>query len=119
MTIQTATGIPMNATMLSGYMRSLVNRFFKILPIRESGEDSLETYMRSLQSELLGCKELVIAIHEDCDFMSLLNILQYLIDNPECSLVVVKREVFRAISICNKLKAKYAVEMADETGAVK
>jgi len=50
--------------------------------------------------------------------VSLLNILQYLIDNPECSLTVVKREVFRAISICNKLKAKYAVEVATETGAV-
>lgn len=119
MTIQTTAGVNMDAAMLSGYLRSLVNRFFKILPIRESGEDSLETYMRSLQAELLGCKELIVAIHEDPLFMSLLNILQYLIDNPECSLVVVKREVFRAISICNKLKAKYAVEMATETGAVR
>ena len=119
MTIQTTAGVNMDATMLSVYLRSLVNRFFKILPIRESGEDSLETYMRSLQAELLGCKELIVAIHEDSLFMSLLNILQYLIDNPECSLVVVKREVFRAISICNKLKAKYAVEMATETGAVR
>ena len=118
MTIQTTAGVPMNATMLSGYMRSLVNRFFKILPIRESGEDSLETYMRSLQSELLGFKELIVVVHEDSEFVSLLNILQYLIDNPECSLPVVKREVFRAISTCNKLKAKYAVEVAIETGAV-
>lgn len=118
MTIQTTAGVPMNATMLSGYMRSLVNRFFKILPIRESGEDSLETYMRSLLSELLGFKELIVAVREDSEFVSLLNILQYLIDNPECSLVVVKREVFRAISICNKLKAKYAVEVAIETGAI-
>ena len=118
MTIQTTAGVPMNATMLSGYMRSLVNRFFKILPIRESGEDSLETYMRSLLSELLGFKELIVVVHEDSEFVSLLNILQYLIDNPECSLIVVKREVFRAISICNKLKAKYAVEVAIETGAI-
>lgn len=119
MMIQTATGIPLDATMLSGYMRSLVSRFFKILPIREDGEASLETYMRSLQSELLGCKELVLVIHEDPEYMSLLNILQYLIDNPECSHGIVKREVFRAISICNKLKAKYAVEVETETGAVK
>ena len=118
MTIQTTAGVPMDSRMLSGYMRSLVNRFFKILPIREDGEDTLETYMRSLQAELLGCKEFVLAIHEDPLFMSLLNILQYLIDNQECSLTVVKREVFRAISICNKLKAKYAVEVDTETGAV-
>ena len=118
MTIQTAAGVPMDATMLSGYLRSLVNRFFKILPIKEDGETSLETYMRSLQAELLGCKDLILVLHEDPLFMSLLNILQYLIDNPECSLPVVKREVFRAISICNKLKAKYAVEVATEMGAV-
>lgn len=118
MTIQTTAGVSMNATMLSRYMRSLVNRFFKILPIKESGEDSLEVYMRSLQLELLGFKELIVAVHEDSELMSLLNILQYLIDNPECSIVVVKREVFRAISICNKLKAKYAAEVAVEAGAV-
>lgn len=117
MTIQTSVGVPMSTTMLSGYMRSLVNRFFKILPIRESGECSLETYMRSLQAEMLGCKELIVAICEDPEFISLLNILQFLIDNPECSVVTVKREVFRAISICNKLKAKYATEMVGETEA--
>ena len=112
MIFETKVGVPMDVRLFNNYMRSLVNRFFKILPIRESGEDSLETYMRSLQAELLGCKELIVAIHEDPLFMSLLNILQYLIDNPECSLTVVRREVFRAISICNKLKAKYAEEAA-------
>ena len=109
MMIQTTTGIPMDATVLNNYLRTLVNLFFKILPIRESGESSLDTYMRSLQSVLLGCKELIVAIHEDPMFLSLISILQYLIDNPTCNVPTVKREVFRAISICNKLKAKYAV----------
>lgn len=108
MMMETSTGIPMSAEMFSGYMRSLINRFFKILPIKEGGESTVDTYMRSLQAELLGCRELILTIHEDAQFVSLLNILQYLIDNPECSLPVVKREVFRAITICNKLKAKYA-----------
>lgn len=98
----------MDATVLSNYLRTLVNLFFKILPIKEKGESSLDTYMRSLQAELLGCKELIEAIHDDPSFLSLIAILQYLIDNPSCSVAVVKREVFRAISICNKLKARYA-----------
>ena len=105
MMIQTTVGVPMDATVLNNYLRTLVNLFFKILPIWESGESSLDTYMRSLQAELLGCKELVEAIHED----PLISILQYLIDTPSCPTPVVKREVFKAISICNKLKAKYAV----------
>ena len=94
MMIQTTVGVPMDATVLNNYLRTLVNLFFKILPIWESGESSLDTYMRSLQAELLGCKELVEAIHEDPMFLSLISILQYLIDTPSCPTPVVKREVF-------------------------
>lgn len=109
MTVETVRGAHMDATVLSNYLRNLVNLFFKILPIRESGESSLEEYMKSLQAELLGCGELIKAIHEDPMFLSLIAILQFLIDHPENEIPVVKREVFKAISICNKLKARYAV----------
>lgn len=108
MMIQTKVGVPMDAIILNNYLCTLINLFFKILPIWENGERSLETYMRSLQAELLGCKRFVEAIHSDSLFLSLLSILQYLIDNPSLEVSTVKREVFRAISICNKLKARYA-----------
>lgn len=107
MMVRTRVGVPMDAVILSNYLSALINNFFKILPIKESGETSLDTYMQSLQAELLGCKELVEAIHYDALFLTLLSILQYLIDHPECEVAVVKREVFHAISICNKLKNKY------------
>jgi len=48
------------------------------------------------------------AIHPDPKFLSLLAILQYLIDHPGCEARDVKREVFRAISICGKLADQYA-----------
>lgn len=64
MMIQTTVGVPLDAAMLNNYFRTLVNLFFKILPIKESGESSLEVYMRSLQAELLGCKELIEAIQD-------------------------------------------------------
>lgn len=110
MMIKTTSNASFDAQVLSNYLRTLINLFFKILPIKESNESSLVTYMKSLQAELIGCKELVRAIHEDSLFLSLISILQYLIDNPECSVTEVKREVFRAISICNKLKSRYAVD---------
>lgn len=109
MMIQTTAGVPMDAAVLENYFRTLINLFFKILPIWENGESSLETYMRSLQAELLGCNELVKAIHNDPLFLSLISILQYFIDHPSLKVHTVKREVFRAISICNKLKARYAI----------
>ncbi len=108
MMVETTAGMPIDAEVLHNYFRNLVNHFFKILPIREQNEESLTTYMQSLQAELLGCKGLVSAIQNDASYLTLLSILQYLIDNPECTVREVKREVFRAISICNKLKAQYA-----------
>ena len=108
MMVETTAGMPIDAEVLHNYFRNLVNHFFKILPIREQNEESLTTYMQSLQAELLGCKGLMSAIQNDASYLTLLSILQYLIDNPECTVREVKREVFRAISICNKLKAQYA-----------
>lgn len=107
MMLDTVAGIPVTQELLCNYFKNLVNLFFKILPIREKEEASLTTYMQSLQIELLGCKELIIALNNDPYYLTLLAILQYLIDNPKCEVYKVKREVFHAISICNKLKVKY------------
>lgn len=106
--IETTAGAQLDCAVLHNYLKALVNRFFKILPIREQNEESLVTYMRSLQSELLGFKELVISIRNDAEYLTLVSILQYLIDHPECSVKEVRREVFHAISICNKLQSVYA-----------
>lgn len=104
---ETTVGIPIDTEIFCNYFANLINRFFKILPLREQNEASLIEYMRSLQAELLGCKELVCSIQNDSMFLTLLSILQYLIDHPECCVKEVKREVFQAISICNKIEARY------------
>ena len=110
MMVSTTLGVPIDAELLHNYFRCLVNHFFKILPMRENNEESLTIYMQSLQVELLGCKGLVTAINNDSNYLTILSILQYLIDNPDCSVSEVKREVFRAISICNKLQSKFLSE---------
>lgn len=111
MTIATKAGIAVDAELMRNYFKRLVNLFFKILPMRENNEDSLLTYMQSLQVELLGCQGLIPLIQTDSDYLTMLSILQYLIDNPECKVSEVKREVFHAISICNKLHAKFPPEV--------
>ncbi len=100
--------------LLKDYFHNLVGLFFKILPIREKGEASLPDYMQKLQAELLGCQSLVSGLKNNASLVSLLSILQYLIDNPECSVARVRREVFDAIAICNKLEASYSAK--DEGG---
>ncbi len=107
MTIDTAAGVPVTAELLQNYFARLVNQFFKILPMREDEEESLGAYMRGLQIELLGCQNFVNSLSDNPFYMSLLSILQYLIDTPDCSVSDVRREVFDAISICYKLKSSY------------
>lgn len=90
------------------YTGNLVNLFFKILPLRENEEPTLVEYIRSLQVELMGCIGFIVTIEHDPAIISLLAILQYLLERPDADVRVYKREVFKAISICNKLRAKYA-----------
>ena len=104
----TAAGKQIEPALLNNYFKYLVNQFFKILPMRENEDTSLQVYLKSLQAELLGCNEFVCDIKKNASFMTLLSMLQYMIDRPDCPVLEVRREVFRAISICNRLKAEYA-----------
>lgn len=90
------------------YFQYLVDHFFKILPMMEQKERSVYTYMDSLQFELAGFKNLFTDAKYCTSVITLLSILQELIDNKECSISVVKREVFHAISICNKVIKSYS-----------
>ena len=103
--VKTNAGVPVTEELVRNFFKSLVNRFFKILPMREQNEGSLVTYMNSLQLELLGAQNLLGELRNDTAYISLLSILQYLIDNPDAAVQTVKREVFNCISLCNKLKA--------------
>ena len=105
--IETTVGVDIAGKMFSNYFKYLVNSFFKILPMWENKEATLKTYMNSLQIELLGSEELISELKYDSNFITLTSILQYLIDNPDCPVKNVKREVFRAINICNKMKDRY------------
>lgn len=98
--------------LVGNYLATLVNLFFKILPMREKDEPSLLAYEKSLQAELLGCQALMHRVGYDARYLTLLSILQFLIDNPDCPVSEVRREVFKAISICNKLKQTYHDDLA-------
>lgn len=108
MMVPTTSGVPVSKEMVSNYFRTLVNLFFKILPLWENGESSLPVYILNLQQELLGCGSLIEELGADPSFLSLTAMLQFLLDNPGATNKTVKRHVFRAISVCNYLKSRYA-----------
>lgn len=108
MRVETSLNKSIDRQVVDNYIKSLVNRFFKILPMRENNEASLEAYMRSLQLEMIGFEGFIKEIKYDASFITLLSILQYLIEQPNCELSDVRREVFRSINICNKLGERYS-----------
>jgi hypothetical protein len=111
--LHTESGSGIRAEIIADYFHNLVNMFFKILPMKEKCEQSMDVYMQSMLSEMLGGQHLVTEFHDDAMFASLLFILQSLIDNPDWSSRRVKREVFRAISICNKMSSRFREVGAD------
>ena len=104
--MMTKYGDNISDEMIAAYMGDLVNRFYKILPIKENEEDTMQLYAGSLLRELSGFKELMAAMHGDDRFVSLLAILEHF-TNGESDLAAVKSDVFRAINIIKKLKAKH------------
>ena len=96
-----------DAELVRNWLMSLVSRVYKILPIRENNEATLGQYMKSLQREMLGTKALIRALDSDGRYMSIISILQYMIDYP-CDISVTRSEVFKAIDILKKLIATYA-----------
>ena len=96
--------------MVKNYFKNLVNRFFKILPMYESGDEALVTYMDSLADELIGAKEVIMGVDNSSMYLSLICTLAFFIGNsedPGLTKEIVKREVFKAIDICNKLEELY------------
>lgn len=108
--MMTVHEIEIENEMFVGRLKGLVNQFYKILPIRESGEPTLTKYILSLQREMLGYKALIVALHNDDQYLTLLSILQYMLDF-EPSVDVVRSDVFKAISILKKLEQKYTTEV--------
>lgn len=108
MMLDTFLGEQIDSRLVYNYFQTLINCFFKILPMRENNEVTLPKYMRNLQIAMFGCKEIIVAINNDAEYLILLSILQFLIDNPSCDLSEVKSEVFGAIAICNKLARRYS-----------
>lgn len=107
MIAETIRGVDIDGAVIENYFRTLVNLFFKILPIWESGDGSVSVYMETLQSEILGCSNLISELNNDGRFITLVSILQDLIDHPEYEHSRVRKGVFDAITVCNRIKAGY------------
>ena len=109
----TKYGVEVSRDMECSKLEDLIGQFFKILPLREHGSATIVQYMEGLLREMQGLEQLILEWNNDGQFLSLLGILQYHIDHPDCGLDIVRSDVFKAINIIKRLQNKYATEQHD------
>lgn len=88
------------------YFNFLINKTYKILPLKEENSDTLKSYLESFLKELIGNKELVSCLVNEPQFITVLNTMEYLA-HGEYSVAECKKEVFKCINILQKIKKKY------------
>lgn len=91
---------------LANYFDFLIGKVYKILPMKEENCITLSDYLTDLKDELLGNSDLLLFLSEEPQFISLLNIIQFLIGN-EYDQKKCKRKVFTAIHIIEDINNKY------------
>jgi hypothetical protein len=119
MTFKTQFNCDIPSDTMAEYFSVLVGKIFKILPLAEDDKSSAQVYLSSLCFELRGVKRLLNILSDDPAFISLLGIIMELsqnIDKDEYTIKVIKREVFKAISICQKLEKITMSGSAEECG---
>ena len=80
--------------------------------MKEENSLTLKSYLESYQRELIGNKELIDVLVDEPQFITVLNIIQFLI-SEEYTNEVCKKEVFKCIRILQKIKNKYFCEVSD------
>ena len=104
--MMTCIGKEIPDKVLDNYLEALVGRFFKILPMKEAGEETLPEYLDSLRCELIGMMYLVEDLNYDDRLASLIFVIECLIEE-DCDVDFVRREVFKSIKTCKKLREQY------------
>lgn len=87
---------------LDSYLHNLINKVYKILPMKEEQCDTLTSYILSLENELIGCYELWDILDNIPQFLAVINIIKYL-SIEEYDISTCKREVFKAIHLIEKV----------------
>lgn len=92
---------------LAMYFDRMVGRIYKILPLKESGELTLPEYLDSLVTEMTGV-EIMEGLADQPYYVSIAATVTFLSKNIDsCEPAKVKREVFRLINLCKKLRSYY------------
>lgn len=73
------------------YFDFLIDKTYKILPMKEENSSTLHTYLESYQRELIGNKDLVYLLVDEPQFITVLNSIQFLISEKYTNAVCKKK----------------------------
>lgn len=91
------------------YLETLKNRLFKIIPLFEENNEGIYKYIDSLLFELYGMIYVVEGFEDNSMFLSLIATLESLLDESlvaEYNIPLIRREVFKCLSIIKKIQQK-------------
>lgn len=87
------------------YMKLLINKIYKILPLKEEYSPTVSAYIESLLMEMTGNSKLIPALQNSGRYIAVINTIEAL---KECEDVrVCRREVFKCISDIEKLSRAF------------
>lgn len=94
---------------LKSYLRHLINKVYKILPMKEEGCKTIKPYLLSLENELIGCYDLWEILDDNPNFTAIINIIAYLF-TEQYDIQTCKREVFKAIHLIELINKEIVEE---------
>lgn len=94
---------PIPTELYINYLKKLIDKFIKIIPLKEEKSDTVDAYIESLVSELTGMHDLMYALNLNPQIMTLISTLYALLleDNNYRS------EIFKCIQVIKNLESEY------------
>jgi CTP:phosphocholine cytidylyltransferase-like protein len=100
-TMQTKYNKVVDDSFAKAYLEKLVDKIFKLLPLREEKNENLHKYHESIMVELVGFADLFVEIKNKSEFVSMMASLEGLMKIEDMSLY--RRKVFECINLCKKV----------------
>jgi len=94
-----------NNEILTTYLKSIIGKLYKIIPLNEEYSNTVKTYIKSLKIELSGALSNFVVLRFDGNFMGIINTLEYLSKN-EFDQEICRREVFKCINTIEIINRK-------------
>jgi hypothetical protein len=93
---------PVDDSLVEKYLEKLVDKIFKLLPLREEENPTLTMYHHSLMLELTGFRSLFSELNDKAELISLLSSLESLLTIEDFKLY--RSKVFECISLVKKVR---------------